>query len=469
MSALSKDGSTLPLQGRGNRSSGPVDGPTHCLRIVVCAGPDTGRAFELDKEVLVLGRGETADVPLTDPAVSQFHMEVSLAESGVRLLDLGSLNGVWFGGARIERGIIPIGALISLGQTTVRLESNQSQAAQWPMTTAFGHLIGKSPAMLSLFHLLSRLAGNDLPIILQGPTGSGKEEIARALHAQSRRAAGPFAVLDCTVIPESLAESILFGHERGAFTGAHSKRIGMFEAAHGGVLFIDEIGELPLSIQPMLLRALEKREVTPVGATRSRAVDIRIVAATWRDLRAMVNQGTFREDLYYRLAGAMVPVPALSDRVEDIPLLAAHFLSVLAPNSGAAQTIQPDALHALCKRPFSGNVRELRLMVERLAHLAEGPSITVADVEMESILAGLRTRSASHPTNEPWPSRATGAESVPLFKEAKRTAIDEFERHYLERLMNRANSNITQAAALAGIERHNLRTLLKKHDLYRGE
>lgn len=213
MSAPTKDGSTLPLQGRGNLSSGPVEDSQHSFQIVVCAGPDTGRVFELDKPALVLGRGETADVRLTDPTVSQFHIEAGLADPGVQVLDRGSRNGVWFGGARIERGII--GALISLEQTTVRLESNQCQTAQWPMTTAFGHLIGKSPAMLSLFHLLSRLADNDLPVILQGPTGSGKEEIACALHAQSRRAAGPFAVLDCTVIPESLTKNILLGHERG--------------------------------------------------------------------------------------------------------------------------------------------------------------------------------------------------------------------------------------------------------------
>lgn len=463
---MSKDGTTLPLPSRGDKAREPGE---QTLRILVCRGPDAGKTIESVRSGAVVGRGDNADVRLADLTVSQFHLQLTPQSDGVQVLDLGSRNGTWLGEVRIERGVVPFGAVLALGESSLQLERGTGgrHAPQPPQQ--FGNLVGRSTAMLKLYPSLLRLATTELSVILHGPTGSGKEEIARALYAASPRASGPFVVLDCTVLPESLAASILFGHEKGAFTGATEARTGLFEAANGGVLFIDEIGELPLSIQPMLLRALHSREITPVGSKRSRRVDIRVLGATWRDLRAMVNHGSFREDLYYRVAEAIVPVPSLAERPEDIPLLVQHFLGVLPATKPGAREIAPDALAALSARHFPGNVRELRTTVQRLAQLASGSIITLAELEMETLFAGLRSRTAESETHAaPEPNRATDG-SLPLYKDAKRTALDEFERHYLELLLARTGQNLTRAAALAGLERHNLRTLLRKHGLYRGE
>lgn len=465
--SMAWDGTTLLLPNRVIPQRAR-EGGGQTLRLIICRGPDAERTLETSKETVVVGRAENADVRLSDLAVSQFHLQLTLQPEGVHILDLGSRNGTWFSGARLERGLVPLGSVLSLGESALQLQLGAAPQEVPKTTQHFGHLVGKSPSMLKLYPILLRLAETELSVMLQGPTGSGKEEIARALHAASRRAGGPFVVLDCTVLPESLAASMLFGHEKGAFTGATDRRIGLFEAANGGVLFIDEVGDLPPSIQPMFLRALQSREVTPVGASKSRRIDIRIIGATWRDLRAMVNQGTFREDLYYRLAEALVPVPSLAERAEDIPALVEHFLAALPETTPGARSIAPDALEALASRPFPGNVRELRATVQRLAQLAGGPTITLAELQMETLFAGLRGRNLSSEFRE-GAAPSSGSTELPLFKDAKRTAVDEFERHYLQILLSHACENITRAASLAGLERHNLRALLRKHDLYRGD
>jgi DNA-binding NtrC family response regulator len=332
--------------------------------------------------------------------------------------------------------------------------------------TSFGGLIGQSTVMRDLYSLLARLARNDLSVVMQGATGTGKEEAARALQTRSRRSSGPFVVLDCTAIPPTLAPSILFGHEKGAFTGATERRSGVFESANDGVLFIDEVGELPLDLQPLLLRVLENREVVPVGATRPRRVNVRVISATWRDLRAMVNKGTFREDLYYRLAQAALWMPSLDERRDDIPLLVQHFLARLPREVPAARSASPEALAMLAARSFPGNVRELRNTVERMALLADGPVVTAADLRFERMLATVRTNT---PPAAVSPYALAASDEMILnepFKEAKRTIVDEFEHGYLVQLLERAQRNLTRAALLAGLERHNLRDLLKKHGLY---
>jgi DNA-binding NtrC family response regulator len=324
--------------------------------------------------------------------------------------------------------------------------------------------------MRELFTLLERLAGTELALLLEGPTGSGKELAARAIHAESAHASGPFVVLDCTAIPVTLAESVLFGHERGAFTGANERRPGVFEAAGEGTVFLDEVGELPIDLQPKLLRALEQRQVVRVGSSQPIPVRARVLSATWRDLRARINQGTFREDLYYRLAQARVPLPALRERSEDVPLLVRHMLERL-PNTGrSARSISPEALKELCQREYAGNVRELRHTVERAAMLAEGDTILPSDLAFERMLMGECRRSGSATTEVADPGESMpppAAEgSLPMFKEAKRTAIEEFERDYLARLLSRAGNNLSRASALAGVERHHLRDLLRKRGLW---
>jgi DNA-binding NtrC family response regulator len=328
---------------------------------------------------------------------------------------------------------------------------------------AFGELRGRNVSMRELFSTLSRLARTDLSILVEGQTGTGKELAARGVHDASTHAAGPFVVLDCTAIPSTLAESVLFGHERGAFTGANERRVGVFEAAEGGTVFLDEVGELPLELQPKLLRVLERREVVRVGSTTPRPVQVRVISATWRDLRTMINQGKFREDLYYRLAQARVTIPPMRERPEDVPLLVYHFLQRLPPGQGA-RAISPEALAELQRREYAGNVRELKSTVERAAMMAEGAVITNADLAFERMLSGERVRAPALVAPVA-PAAPSANDPIAPFKEAKRTLIDEFEKAYLQRLLQRTGNNLSRAAALAGIERHYLRDLFRKHGL----
>mgnify|MGYP002147621017 CR=1 FL=1 len=467
----------LPTE-RMERKSGtnPRDAAA-AVRITVTAGRSRGHSVLISKPRVIVGRAETADVRLDDQTVSQFHMELGPTEDGIRVQDLDSRNGIFIGGVQIERALVPPGSSLMLGSTVLTVELAPGEAPPESAGRSFGPLVGEAPVMRQLYALLERLAPTELSVLIRGETGTGKELAARALHQKGLRAGRPFVVLDCTTIPTHLATSVLFGHERGAFTGAGERRIGVFEAAHGGVLFIDEVGELPLDQQPMLLRVLQQREIVPLGSTKPRPVDLRVIAASWRDLRAMVNKGTFREDLYYRLAQVTVVMPSLSERQTDIPLLVRHILSRLPNDLPAARDITDEAMAMLRARPFPGNIRELHSTVERLAHLASGPAITAADLAFERMLATARGGEA--PGSEPPAASARSLRGIETelevasrsgalepFKEAKRTCIDEFEKTYLEHLLERTANNISQAAALAGLERHSLRELLRKHGLY---
>jgi DNA-binding NtrC family response regulator len=446
------------------------------LAITVTAGPDRGLRVTATEPLILVGRAEGAQVRLSDATVSQFHLELEAGPDGVELADLGSHNGTRIGGVVLRQARVPFGGEVTLGSTSLRLDAEGEVIAEAAAEASFGELVGWSTPMRQVYAQLARLAVTDLSVLLEGETGTGKELAARGLHDASRRAAQPFVVLDCTSIPPELAESVLFGHQRGAFTGADETRIGMVQAAQGGTLFLDEIGELPLALQPKLLRVLERRQVVPVGTTQPRDVDIRLVSASFRDLRAMINAGTFREDLYYRLAQARVRLPSLAERPEDLRPLAQHFLASLPPSVRAARSIDADALEALVARPFAGNVRELRGVVERLALLAEGATVTLDDVVMDRMLAtgrkGSLARASAMAARAREDAAATpptvGDEAIEPFKVAKRTVVDEFERAYLAKLLARAGTNISRAAALAGIERQSLRDLLERHGL-RGE
>ncbi len=437
------------------------------VRITVVAGPDAGHEQVFAMQRVIVGRAAGSDFRVNDPTVSSFHLELIAAEDrgGVQLVDLSSRNGTVYAGARIERAVVPSGATLEVGSSIVRVELDAAFATEVADLPAFGELRGRNVAMRELFSTLARLARTELSILIEGQTGTGKELAARAVHDASNYAQGPFVVLDCTAIPSTLAESVLFGHERGAFTGASERRVGVFEAAEGGTIFLDEVGELPLELQPKLLRVLERREVVRVGSTTPRPVQVRVISATWRDLRTMINQGKFREDLYYRLAQARVTLPPMRERVEDIPLLVYHFLQRLPPGQGA-RAISPEALSELQRREYAGNVRELKSTVERAAMMAEGAVITGADLAFERMLSGERARAPSPVSAPPVPA-APQAVNGPLtpFKEAKRTLIDEFEKDYLQRLLQRTGNNLSRAAALAGIERHYLRDLFRKHGL----
>jgi DNA-binding NtrC family response regulator len=425
-------------------------------RLVVVEGSNRGAAMSLVRSRATVGRHPTNDLVIDDPRVSSVHLELQRrAETRVWVRDLDSTNGTFMGGHRLVEAELAPSALIQLGGTTIRIERDDAaQSIEPPSIGRFEGLIGRTPEMCELFALLERVAPKGLSVVVQGETGTGKEEVARAIHARSTRVRGPFTVLDATTIPQALAESILFGHERGAFTGAESRHIGAFEQASGGTLFIDEIGDLPASIQPKLLRVLERREITRVGGRGTIPVDVRVIAATHRDLRLEIEGGRFREDLYFRLAQVRVTLPPLRNRPSDIPELVAHFLHDISEREPPA--IDDDALAELSRRPFPGNVRELRNVLVRAAALCDENRIRASDLVGEGY--GLRGISAERDALD-----VTGT-----FAEAKNRAIARFEHAYLETLMRRTAGNLSRASREADLARHHLRDLLKKRGLYGG-
>jgi DNA-binding NtrC family response regulator len=402
-------------------------------RLVVQRGPDRGRAFKLEREEAVIGAAPTCDLQLNDDTVSRSHFSLRSLPEGHLLTDLESSNGTFVDGRRVQRVFVVPGDKIELGRTRLKLEAaHETVDLTLSRAEAFGNYRGRSTAARRVIALCEKIAREDVTVLLLGETGTGKDTIAEALHEAGPRATGPFAVIDCGAIAPGLIESELFGHEKGAFTGAHAERPGIFREAHHGTVFLDEIGELPRELQPKLLRVLERREVKPLGATRSVPVDVRVIAATNRNLRLDVNRGLFREDLFYRLNVVSLSLPPLRERPDDIPMLAAHFWKQIVPEGGLpAEFVEP-----LLRHSWPGNVRELRNRVERAAWLDRRPEITGA--------AG------------------TGEAS---FHTAKQVVVDEFERRFLTELLQRTGGNISEAARRSELDRVHLRRLLRKHGL----
>ncbi|MBV9950222.1 MAG: sigma-54-dependent Fis family transcriptional regulator, partial [Myxococcales bacterium] len=326
-----------------------------------------------------------------------------------------------------------------------------AEQAVVPMIPAFGQLAGTSVPMRKLFALLEKIGPSDINVLIEGESGTGKELVANEIVQRSPRAEKPFVVVDCGAISPSLVESELFGHLRGSFTGADRDRVGAFEAADGGTVFLDEVGELPVELQPKLLRAIEAREIRRVGETRPRKVNVRVVSATNRDLEREVNRGGFREDLYFRLAVMSVRVPPLRERLDDLVILVRVFLQALGVPE-QERLFNAPVLAEMARHDWPGNVRELRNYVERSVVLQK---------------AGPTARRAASPN----PATAGGAPafdiSVP-FKIAKDGAIDTFERGYLTALLEAAGNNMSKAARMAGMDRMYLHRLVQKHGLRGG-
>src|SRR3569832_166733 len=433
-------------------------------RIEVLTGPDAGLIRDVEAPVIRIGARRGNDVQLSDSKVSGLHCEIRLDDRGYRLRDLDSTNGTYVSSLRINDVYIVAGSQIALGGTRLMFDPlGESVEIELADTDRYGSMIGRSVKMRELFARLEKLARTDTTVLVTGETGAGKELVAEALHDNSPREKGPFVVLDCGSIPPNLIESELFGHERGAFTGATGSNAGAFERAHEGTVFLDEIGELPLNMQPKLQRVLERKEVRRVGGAKTIEVDVRIVAATNRDLGVEVNRGRFREDLYYRLAVARVHVPPLRDRKDDLPLLIDHILAT-TPGGESAQIAQ-ETIDLMMKHDWPGNVRELRNVIERAVLLAESP-------ENED---SLRRAPAPVPRSEPsvtvTPSQtATSTDAqmtVPVdvtipFKMAKQNVISEFERRYISRLLAQHDGNISAAARAAGIDRMSIHKMLHR-------
>lgn len=427
----------------GTHSMGPERGVrVRRAEIIVESGPDAGRRLRLDDGVVRIGTAKGSDLRLADPTVSRIHCELSLRSDGVRVIDNGSTNGTFVGCVRVREVDLTSTASILVGSSSLRVEIGQDTIdLDVPAWDSFGPLIGASPAMRRVYAMLTRAAEAEISVLVSGETGTGKELVARALHDASPRSGGPFVVLDCAALPPSLVESELFGHVRGAFTGAGTDRAGVFVEAQGGTLFIDEVGELPVALQPKLLRALESRTVKPIGSNKSVGVDIRVVAATNRSLADEVNRGTFREDLYYRLAMLELRMPPLRERGGDAGLLARAFWERA---TGGAK-MPASLVSVVTGRNWPGNVRELRNFVERTAAL--DPSRAAPPPRTEDAMTAPLEASV----------RATLRSGVP-FKEARRR----WTTAYVDGLLERTSGNVTHAAQLGGISRRFLQRLIER-------
>jgi len=435
-------------------------------RLIVIEGPDQGRELSVERARVTIGRSLICDLVLADKAVSGTHCEIIANEKGVLLKDLGSTNGTTINDLRIREVWIRPGTVIRAGQTSLRYEAGEGEVEiDLSHDERYFDLIGKSVRMREIFAVLSKVAPSDLTVLVRGQTGTGKELVARALHSGSRRKEQPLVVQDCSAIPENLIESTLFGHERGAFTGATDRRKGSFEQADGGTIFLDEIGELSLALQPKLLRVLENREVKRVGGEKTIPVNVRVVAATNRDLRAMVNEGTFREDLYFRLSVVTVELPSLAERSEDVPLLAETFLEEFSkrrfPGEDGRLTISKGAMARLKSYPWPGNVRELRNTLERAAFLADESELTVKDLMPSS--------QKTPPAALPGGTAEQFVDDEMPFKEAKQKVLDAFEPAYLKALLDKYGDNITKSAQAAGLTRYHLRELAKRYGVRGGD
>ena len=427
-----------------NRTTGRLDGrvlappagaATH--ELVVVDGPDRGRSVALAGGELEVGRRPDSALHLSDLAVSRRHCVIRVGAQGVSLLDLDSRNGTTVTGVRITAAFLEPGALIGVGRSIIRFASSEL-SGEAPAASA---LVCESEPMRRVAELLPRLAASTCTVLLAGETGTGKGLIARALHERGPRAAAPFVTVDCGALPASLIESELFGHEKGAFTGAERVRAGAFESAQGGTVFLDEIGELPLELQPKLLRALEERRVRRLGSSQEIALDVRVVAASNRDLAHEVARGRFRADLFYRLHVVTLEIPPLRDRRADIPLLAAQFYRRAA--GLAAPEPPPGLLAVLSLRDWPGNVRELRSAVERVLVLGEWPAppepVAAAAVQLAS--------------------------APPTFRAAKEQLVEAWQRDYVRGLLVRHAGNLSRAAREVQMDRNHLRELAQRYGI----
>jgi len=426
-------------------------------RLEVLRGPDAGKSVVLGKEEINIGTLDANDLVLGDSAVSRYHLRIAASVFGFVITDLDSTNGTYVGALRIREVTTSDTVDLQVGGTTIRFSPLKDEV-EVPLFGAdrFGSMLGHSPQIRAIFAQLGPVAASDATVLIGGDTGTGKEMLAEEIHRASPRKDRPFVIVDCGAIPDTLIESELFGHVRGSFTGATSDRVGAFELANGGTVFLDEIGEMSAAAQPKLLRALESRQVKPVGSSKYRPIDTRIIAATNRDVRRAINEGTFRADLYYRLSVVRLHLPSLHERPDDIELLAKHFFadftSRLAPGTPPAP-LGKETLQRLMAHRWPGNVRELRNFMERVAVLAH-------------------TNSAIEP--EPDPALPTGdsSDSGPIgvsidlpYKEAKAAWIDRFEVGYVSALLERSGGNVAAAARDAGVDRTYLFRLIRKYGL----
>ncbi len=435
-------------------SSSEVAVPRIALTVELEAGNPSSREVVVDGEECRVGSHESNDVVLADRNVSRFHCVLSRGGSRWRLADSGSLNGTQVDGVRVRDADLPQPeAVIEVGESRLRVREADSVAEETiPAAPGFGDLVGTSVTMRRMFGLLHRVAQSEANVLIQGESGTGKEAIATEIVRRGPRAERPLLVVDCGAISPSLIESELFGHVRGAFTGAERDRVGAFAEADGGTVLLDEIGELPLEMQPKLLRVLESGHIRRVGENTTKPVDVRVIAATNRRLEREVNHGRFREDLYFRLSVVTVRVPPLRDHLDDVPLLVKLFLRQLDAQHLKKTLFTDEVLSELCRYDWPGNVRELRNYVERAVVLQ---------------YAGPAQRRSLVP-DEPNAPMGGEVDLDQAFTEAKKLVVEDFEQRYLTALLAWSHGNVSRAARKAGMDRMYLHRLLQRHGIRRG-
>jgi transcriptional regulator with GAF, ATPase, and Fis domain len=442
----------------GDERTREVSRPTlekvHRLSIAVARGPGAGKLVETEAgHVASVGTAADNDLVLTDDAVSRYHLELAVGPDGIAVRDLGSTNGTFAGSVRVRDAIVPRGSQLRVGGTVLLLDAADAPRPTTETELELPGMVFASQSMRDVARRVRMLAAVTTSVLVQGETGAGKEHVARAVHALGPRKAAPFVVVDCASIAPTLLEAELFGHEKGAFTGAVRERAGAFERADGGTVFLDEIGELPPLAQASLLGVLERRRFRRVGGDREITVDVRVVSATNRDLRGEVNRGSFRADLYFRLAGARVVVPPLRERPEDIEVLVRHFSLELTGET--ALPIAPEMLAALAEQHWAGNVRELRSAVERVVAFGA------------SDLGAMLDEAAPRPSPSTARAPETTTDDLPIerYRDAKANAVAAFEKSYLASVIERCDGNASEAARRAQMDRPYLLALLRRYGL----
>jgi transcriptional regulator with GAF, ATPase, and Fis domain len=427
------------------------------LKLSVKNGPDAGKTCTVDRDVVTVGKMPDCDLVLTDGTVSRRHLRITRQGADRWLLvDLGSTNGTFLHGARIQEAPIEAGTIVHAGKVEIAFvpERQDFDIPIWD-SDRFGPLIGRSVSMRRLFGMIARIAETDATVLIQGETGTGKGQIAKAIHQASLRKSGPYVVVDCGAVQRQLVESELFGHEKGAFSGAYQQRPGAFEMSSGGTVFIDELGELELDMQPKLLRVLDAREVRRIGGSSPMPIDMRVVAATRRDLGREVERGAFREDLYFRLSVITLTIPPLRERAEDIPILVQHFLDDLAKMRGVPPlVIDAATMDRLTSHDWPGNVRELKNAIERAVLL----SAVRPGAKLE--IQGLESNHKGYVPKSELPFDPSLS-----FSDSKEKWLDERERSYVVWLLEQHEGNVSAAARGARMDRKYLHKLIKKHGL----
>ncbi len=431
-------------------------------QLVVLEGSNRGKKIDLNKPILKIGKREDNDLVVDEKTVSRNHLIIEQKENSYLLKDLESTNGTFINDIRVKEAYLSPGDVIRIGNVQIEFIAFDEKIQIEPSARQdFGPLIGRSRRIRQIFSILEKISPTNATVIVEGETGTGKELVAKAVHLYSPRKNKPFIVFDCSAVAENLIESELFGHVKGSFTGAVNTRKGAFEEANGGTIFLDEIGELSLDLQPKLLRALEQREIKKVGANEALPIDVRVICATNRNLKKEVTEGRFREDLYYRLSVVKIYLPPLRERPDDISFLIERFLANGKFNQQPDGTlkvsrVEDDALKMLTRYQWPGNVRELVNILERIVPMIDGSSITGKDV------------SYIFQEMEREDEEATERMSVDMglpFKEAKQKIVEQFEKDYLSSLLRRNHYNISKTAREAGVDRKHIRNLLKKYGI----